>query len=209
MVVERVLRIKMDITSQRNSTELISYDFMHLHIATGFISATGVLANGFVLFVLYRYGKLQYTSCTVLMLHQTVTDMASSVSIAVAGTLYVLYSGQLEGSWGEVVCRMFISEAIFRTTFLASSFSLVCITIERYFIVVYPIFHRNHFTRQVVVWMIIADWVLAFILALPLAVYNHVVNGRCTAFWLSNKLAAAYKSINLIFIFLIPLVIVV
>ena len=144
----------------------------YLTILTVLIGSTGVIANGFVLFVLHKFGKLIYTANTILMIHQTFTDIVCSFFLLLVVAMKVVMDGDLEGSWGDVLCKVVISEAVFKTSVVASSLSLVCITIERYFMVVHPIFHRNHFTRRVVAVFIVAIWTVAVLLGLPLAIWN-------------------------------------
>ena len=180
-------------TYSDNSTEYISegqvYNFrsgsgywypIYASFAVGTI---GVLANGFVLVVLFGFAKLKSVPCTHLMIHQTVTDTICSAILLLKYTLQLTIDGHLSGAWGEFLCRFLFTENLFWTAFNASSYSLVNIAIERYLMVIHPVFHRNHFTKAVVAGLIILDWVAGAALVGSLPFMRTVKDGRCRGVW--------------------------
>ena len=176
---------------------------LYLTVLTGLIGVVGVAANGFVLFVLYRYGKLTYTPSILLMLHQTATDTTCSLMLLLSGALYMSYDGDV-----EVVCRLFISEAVVKITFVASAYSLVCITIERYVMVVHAVYHRNHFTHRVTAVLIVLTWTVGVVLSTPLVTMYDMEYGQCRLQW-STDVLMSYVVLNFMLIFIIPIIVIV
>ena len=156
------------------------------------VGVVGTLANGFVLLVLLRFSKLRPRPSTILVLHQTVTDLLSSLLILLTYACLVTLDGKLKDRWGDFVCKVILSESLFWIAFVASSFSLVSITIERYLMVVHPVFHRNHFTKRLVGVFILLDWTLAVLSLTPYILTTRVDYAWCAFdFWptLAHKLA--------------------
>ena len=149
-------------------------------IASVVIGAVGLIANGFVLVVLLGFATLKYRPSVLLILHQTVTDaICSAMTLLTYGT-YMTHQGKLQGMLGKILCQAIVNEELFWISFSASTFSLVSITLERYLVVVHPVFHRNHFSKRLVAVLIVLCWVLAVLLNLPFALVSEVdADGYC------------------------------
>ena len=143
------------------------------------VGLLGLVANGFVLLVLLGYGRLRYRPSAMLVIHQTVTDAICSAFLLLVNIIYFTLEGKLKDTWGDFVCRVLINELLFWIAFTASSLSLVSITLERYLVVVHPVFHRNHFTKRVVVLSVVLNWVFAVIFLVPLGLIVKVEHGMC------------------------------
>ena len=149
--------------------------------ASYIVGTLGVLANGFVLVVLFGFAKLKSLPCTHLVIHQTITDTICSALLVLRYTLKLTVNGSLTGSWGNFICKFFLTDYFFWTAFNASSFSLVNISLERYLMVVHPVLHRNHFSKAVVAAMIILDWVAGAAMIAPITFSRGVKDGFCSA----------------------------
>ena len=143
------------------------------------IGGLGVLSSGFVLVVLFGFAKLKYLPCTQLMIHQTITDAICSAFLLLQHALFYAVNGELRNWWGYVLCNFAFTRNLFWTAFNASSFSLVSISLERYVMVVYPVFHRNHFKKSVVAGMILMHWVAGAAFTAPYITNRAVHNGQC------------------------------
>ena len=174
------------------------------------VGVVGTLANGFVLLVLLRFSNLRPRPSTILVLHQTVTDLLSSLLVLLTYACLVTLDGKLRDRWGDFVCKMILSETFFWTAFVASSFSLVSITVERYLMVVHPVFHRNRFTNRLVAILIVIDWVLAAIFLIPNTLVSGVEELWCVYhFWPSPAHKVAYGYIYFFGTFFLPVLILV
>ena len=147
--------------------------------ASYIVGTLGVLANGFVLLVLFGFAKLTSLPCTHLVIHQTITDTICSALLLLGQTLKLTVNGSLRGWWGNFICKCFFTDYFFWTAFNASSFSLVGISLERYLMVVKPVFHRNHFSKAVVAGMIILDWVAGAAMIASITFTLAVEDGSC------------------------------
>ena len=147
--------------------------------ASYIVGTMGVLANGFVLVVLFGFAKLKSLPCTHLVIHQTITDTICSALLLLGQTLKLTVNGSLRGWWGHFICKCFFTDYFFWTAFNASSFSLVGISLERYLMVVKPVFHRNHFSKAVVAAMIILDWVAGAAMIASITFTQAVEDGAC------------------------------
>ena len=143
------------------------------------VGVLGLVANGFVLVVLLGYGRLRYRPSAMLVVHQTVTDAICSAFLLLVNIIYFALEGKLKDTWGDFVCRVLVNELLFWIAFTASSLSLVSITLERYLVVVHPVFHRNHFTKRMVVLSVVLNWVFAVIFLVPLVLIFKVEHGLC------------------------------
>ena len=127
-------------------------------VVTSCIVATiGLVANGFVLVVLLGYGRLRYRPSTLLVVHQTMTDAICSAFLLTSKVTSMTLQGTLGNDWGSFVCHCLIGENRLWTAFTASTFSLVSIMLERYLVVVHPVFHWNHFTKRLVAIFVVID----------------------------------------------------
>ena len=133
-----------------------------------------------------------YMMCTDL-LHSPITSMKRSLSfwwsnspqienfcfnfeITVAIFIAVRYIFPLlfehpKGRSGDVVCQLFTGEAFVWVGALASTFSLVCIALERYLAIKFPYDERKRVTNAKLKYVVVLGWVFAASWNLPLFLY--------------------------------------
>ena len=174
-------------------------------IAASFtIGSVGVLANGFVLIVLIGFTKIKYGLSTILLIHQTVTDTVCSAFILLSKGLSMTDLVKYTGVFGEIGCRILFNNNLFWMSFTASSYSIVSITLERYLVIVHPVFHRNHFTKRVVKALIILCWTLAALCIFPVILIFSIQDGTCVAAWPSQTLDLVYLITVSVVHFILP-----
>ena len=161
------------------SEDIYTYQVTIPFILSYVVGGLGVVANVFVLVVLLGFAKLKTLPNTALMINQTVTDAVCSALLLLTNLLIMTTDGKLRGLWGEIICRTILCEHLFWTSFVASTLSLVSITLERYLVVIHPIFHRNRYTRKVGLVFIAMGWLLAVVFMFPLTLFYKVDHGHC------------------------------
>ena len=193
-----------------SSSDVISDETHYpIYIACA-VGVVGVIANGFVLLVLCKYSNIKWRPSSILVIHQTTTDTLCSILILLTNGMFITMNGKLtEDIFGTILCRLIVNETLFWISFGASSFSLVSITLERYMIVVHPIFHRNHFGNKFVAALIIADWALAVFSLFPMLMVSVVNDGWCIHPWPSKALKLSYGYTYFFGTFLIPVILLV
>ena len=169
----------MATTEQSNSTDYYYDDdswetVTPSVIVSVVIGAVGLIANGCVLVVLLGFATLKYRPSVLLILHQTVTDAICSAMTLLTQGIYMTLDGKLEGTLGAFLCQVVLNETLMWTSFSASTFSHVSITLERYLVVVHPVFHRNHFTKRLVAVLIVLCWTLGVIFCIYYPFVSHV-----------------------------------
>ena len=153
--------------------------YMYSIAAALVIDSVGLISNGFVLLILLSYSTMKMRPGALLIIHQTLSDVIASSMILLYYSVLVTQDSQLQGFAGNFMCKFIISECFLWTAFNASSFNLVSITCERYLMVVWPVFHRNYFSKRVVYVLIVCTWLAGGLLNVMMPVISNVENGWC------------------------------
>src|SRR6218665_3808500 len=132
-------------SSESNSS--VSFTFKWCAILTGIV---GVITNGVVLAALLSKENVKKTF-NLLIINQVALDLYSSAFLFVTYAMK-LSSIQFVGTFGWFYCTTLDSDMITFVGVIGSVVSLVLIAADRYVLVVYPIFHKAHVRR----WLIIA-----------------------------------------------------
>ena len=101
-----------------------------------------------------------------------------------------------DGLLGSFVCKLFTGGNFSWLGGSASVFSLVAISVERYFAVIHPYGTRGKLTMKKVKYVIAGCWLLAVVFNLPLFIfidYNKNID-FCTEFWPTTWMARAYST---------------
>ena len=100
-----------------------------------------------------------------------------------------------DGFVGSLVCKLFTGGNFSWLGGSASVFSLVAISVERYFAIVHPYGNRGKLTMKKVKYVVLACWMLAVVFNLPLFItmqYNKEID-FCTEFWPATWMPRAYS----------------
>ena len=101
-----------------------------------------------------------------------------------------------QGLLGSLICKLFTGGNFSWMGGSASVFSLVAISVERYFAVVHPYGTRGKLTIKKVKFVVVACWMLAIVFNLPLFLfirYNKEID-FCTEFWPEKWMPKAYST---------------
>ncbi|XP_033104909.1 neuropeptide Y receptor type 1-like [Anneissia japonica] len=142
------------------------------------IGVVGIFANLMVLVVFFRNLPGHRNVTAKLIIHQSIIDLMSSVVFL---PFYVIPEGWLiqNEQAGDVFCK---ARSLFWILATSSTTNLVCITIERYYAIVYPLKHLVHFKngkfyqaskRLVYVYGFLAQFHLIFVAEINDLYYCH------------------------------------
>ncbi|ROJ25284.1 C3a anaphylatoxin chemotactic receptor [Anabarilius grahami] len=164
----------------------------------------GVPGNAFVVYVAGI--KMKKTVNTVGFLNLAIADLFCCLS-----TLYYVLESLLEENWlyGSVfMCK--ILPFIMHITMFASVFTLSLISLDRFTLVITPVWAKNHRSLLLARLSSVAAWVLAIILILPFMMFretstdnrNHCLQYKFDKEQMYRRLSV----ITFVFGFLIPLI---
>lgn len=93
-----------------------------------------------------------------------------------------------------------------------SCFTLVAISLERYFAICRPLHSRKWQTLSHAYKILVVCWALAFIVMIPIGVYTKYIplpkgNARCTEFWDNKTWEKIYAILIVLILLLFPVII--
>ncbi|XP_070537556.1 octopamine receptor beta-2R-like [Ptychodera flava] len=166
------------------------------------ISVIGMFDNLIVCYVVYRVRALR-TMTNAFVVNQAVVDSLASFLIAVN---HLIDPTSYHGVGGQVLCRIWKSRYLLWSCFTASTYSLVAMTFERYFAIVYPLRYIASFTARKV-WAIIATvWCSAFIVSTyPFFIRDVSPSGICYRIQLPKGPSTALSTFVFLTQYFLPL----
>ncbi|XP_072019645.1 galanin receptor 2a-like [Amphiura filiformis] len=169
------------------------------------IAVLGIIGNSLVVFVFSRVAGLRNLTSLFLV----------SLAIADFITCVVLIPLHLgieipvpEGAAGKALCRLLLSKFPLWTSFTASVLNLACVTLERYFSIVYPLRYDTIFTFKRALFMIVTIWFIAFFLNSYMLYIFFPDDGTCVIEWPSYGLQVLVGVGNFFFIYAIPITVI-
>ncbi|XP_070538693.1 allatostatin-A receptor-like [Ptychodera flava] len=152
-----------------------------LKVIFGVIGSLGIIGNFLVCFIIIHVRSLLNSNTNLLILNQSAIDMVSAIAFVV---LYLGPTIKLPlNVLGDFICRIWASEYVLWAMFVASTFNLVALTLDRFFAIVHPIKHHNGFSKVKIKAMICCIWVSAFVYETYWAVAHFNDNGKCSIYW--------------------------
>ncbi|XP_073451191.1 C3a anaphylatoxin chemotactic receptor-like [Aquarana catesbeiana] len=179
--------------------------FYTVHIFTILVlsltTLVGVPGNALVLWV--TGVKMERTVTTVWFGNLALADIMCCLCLP----FIVVQFFYPEWLYGPVLCRMLFSILILNM--YTSVFTLVAISVDRWILVVHPMWARNH-RRIKMAWMIcLAIWMLSFVMCLyPIINRKHDTFNNRTLCYSEGHLREPFYLTYAIFGFLIPLIII-
>ncbi|XP_022096564.1 cholecystokinin receptor type A-like [Acanthaster planci] len=141
------------------------------------IGVVGVLGNCLVIVVIYKV-HFMHTMTNAFICHQAVIDLLGSLLLVLQNNIPVPDPVPATTA-GEVLCRMWIGDALLWVMFVTSTFSLLALTLERYFAIVYPFRFQALFSKKSTVVMMIVVWLMGLLLKSYSFLIYSVIDGRC------------------------------
>ncbi|XP_071805947.1 allatostatin-A receptor-like [Asterias amurensis] len=129
-------------------------------ILYGVICVVGILGNLLVAFVLLRVPSLRSNTSDILV-HLALVDFI--VCLLVIPFKIVATMGPSEpntGFFGQLRCKLYVSQFLFWVCAVVSVLCLVTINLERFVAIVYPHKYKKVFTRRNKYLMMVSCWVI-------------------------------------------------
>ncbi len=169
----------------------------------------GIVGNGLVVFVILSLPKLRKKLPNVLITHQCIIDfLVSVVLLALTGTQKQYH---IPGLAGTILCQVWLSTFFLWMLMTASTNNLCLLSLEKYFAIVHPIWHKTAFTRSKAIAGMVGVWICGILGNLFTAITSSLQGTTCFRlwFWLSDFARRATGVTNCFLKFLIPIAILV
>ncbi|XP_071478278.1 allatostatin-A receptor-like [Diadema antillarum] len=147
-----------------------------------FTAMLGIVGNSLVIIVLFIRRELSRSTDTLVGALAAADLLASVFMIPLPQALKVPTS-----FLGQVYCKVVHSSMFLWVSFEASTYTLTAIAVERYIAVAYPFHFKNLVTRKWVIIVIIANWILGFMITSY--IFKSAILDKCT-----NHCAPAFLS---------------
>ena len=147
----------------RNNTEEMGLTV--LAILYSFVILIGIIGNSFVVVIVSRKKAMQTTTNYLL------------VNLAVADIIMLLWATQSQvfrltyehpsGDAGDYLCKFVTGGAMVTLAITVTTFTLALIAIEKHNALVMPMKESIRLTKQNVIWLIAAFWIISLVLSVP------------------------------------------
>ena len=168
---------------EATNTSLLTQDRI-LKIIYIIIGSFGMTGNGFVVLVICKYKKMLSQVTNIYIVNQSVIDGIAALMLIFSYIFDDVGNRKLEGVLDEMLCRMWLTRGPLWGFLVSSSANLVALTIERYIAVVYPIWHKNKFTRKLAIITLPFTWAVG---PLVNGIYSvpstRMIDGTCYVFY--------------------------
>ena len=163
-----------------------------------------LIGNTLVCVVVYKSRVLR-TPMNYLLVNLALADMMVAIFMAPRHVFQVAFTHP-GGLAGDYLCKFVTGGNFMWVGGAASSFSLVAIAFERYYLILYPHLDKGRITKKKLKMIVIACWVYAVVVDIPpflVIVYNESRN-FCTESWPSLGLAKAFTILMFHLDFAVP-----
>jgi len=176
------------------------------------IGTFGFFSNLYVILVIALYKPMHKQLTNTFILNQSIMDATVALFLFFT-TLFPDDSrkrnaGKLSD---EVICRLWFSKLPLWGMLVASTYGIVGLTLERFFAIVYPIWHKTTFTRSrpLISITIGSSWFigLGYNLAYVIPISGITQSGDCTvyAIWPDSVTQEAVGVFTIVVQYLLPL----
>ncbi len=174
------------------------------------IGCMGITGNLLVVYVFANAPSLRKNLINMYIINQSCIDATVSVFLIAISRLTsdVPYSGMA----GVLYCRIWQSRFHVWGLLTSSTYNLIALTLERYTEIVYPIWHKIHFSRNKAIISMVCIWLFGLTWeGAGKITPTHIVDGKCSLYtkW-PNQIARKILGFNVVIIkLIIPLVVMV
>ena len=123
------------------------------------IGGLGMCGNGLVLAVLLRTKSIRQRLSSILVVNQALVDFITSLLFIATFTSRYFKKGY--GGYRQLICFLIDNEYLEWNFLQFSSINLMMITLERYIMVVHPIFYRTKIKKKHVYIAIIVSFIIS------------------------------------------------
>ena len=142
------------------------------------IGSVGLLANATVLFVIIKSKQENNRAFNELLMNQMVLDLFSCLWLVIAYSIMIYENiQQVFRYWS---CILFRNENLLWWGFYGSKVNLMNISIERYVMIVHPIWHRYNAKPWMIHAAVGVSWFMGFTFSVPASFASTTfVDGMC------------------------------
>lgn len=147
------------------------------------IAVLGLSGNGLVLVVIAKVPDLRSIT-NILIGHQSFVDFVSSLLLLLAffpPAINLMNLNENHHVLANFICKLWVDQYLYWAVIKVSSVNLVCLTLERYFAVVYPHNYRQRASRKRAMLVCLLAWIIGPLSEIYFLFTFHVnEDGACT-----------------------------
>jgi len=199
MTTQEIDRMQTTVVTSLMSSAFAGYasDF-YMRLAVVFIGVVGTAGNGLVLYALFASKQHKKH---VLIVNQNILDLFSSFFLSVTFGVQ-MFNIRLSGELGHWLCVMLLSELFIWCFTNGSMINLAIVTIDRYLMVVHPMFSKRWLRPWVIYSACALSWFVGILWAMLSVFYStKVIDGFCVTFDFDDDVADIAQNIAYIVLF--------
>lgn len=182
------------------------------------LAVFGALTNTLCASLMWRHRRRLGIDSIGYIINQCLLDLSAALLILVSnynlGEHITLGDGghlNPDSHWHDFLCKVWISELPVWSTLMCSTCNLIILTVERYLVVVHPIWHKNHMTPTKTKVLYVIPWFFGPVFHSMFLNTSRIVNGKClwTLFYPNIEIARTVAGLKLIFEFFGPVAIMI
>jgi hypothetical protein len=146
----------------------------------------------------------------LLVIHQCFVDMVAGLFL-VLHTIFDSNFRLLTGLAGQLQCKLWLTKLFLWSTFLTSTLNLCCVSLERYFAVVWPLKYRQNKWQKSFYPCLAVVWIVPVIFNTYKIPTTIVVDDQCQVYgnWPSITAKTAVGVTNFIVYFVLPVAVLI
>lgn len=173
------------------------------------IGCLGIVANLFAIVVICSYRKMRKRPVSQLIVSQSAVDLVTSVFLVVYHILFIQwhFKSPHTGLAGQLYCKLWFNGIWHWGFMMSSTYNLLAVTLERYLMIVYPMYHKNAFTVKKTTALIVITWFIGPVFKIAWAVPSSGIRDTfCLpyALWPSDLIASVYGITSVTVDFFLP-----
>ncbi|XP_038050823.1 galanin receptor type 2-like [Patiria miniata] len=132
-----------------------------LRVFQTFVGLVGICGNGLVCVVIAKV-RFMHTLTNAFIFNQALIDLLGSLLVLLS-SLLPIPDPIPPGASGVLLCKLWVSNFFIWGLFIASTFNLAAVTLERYLAIVFPFRYQLLATRKKAIAVILGVWISAFL----------------------------------------------
>ncbi|XP_031566048.1 tachykinin-like peptides receptor 86C [Actinia tenebrosa] len=133
-----------------------------------------ISGNSLVIYIITNEREMK-TSTNYLLLNLAVADLLFGVFLAPEFIFLPFFRHSVpDGVLGDWLCKLLLTSNIAWMACRASIFTMICLSVERYFAVCRPHTFRQRFSPKIVKVLVVVSWMYAVVVLSPFFVLNHL-----------------------------------
>lgn len=175
------------------------------------ISSFGILSNLFVIFVILLNSTMRKRSTNILIVNQSAIDTAAAIFLCLAAVFPRGRKFTRGSITDEVLCRIFYTGLPLWSFLVASTYSIMSMTLERFLAVVHPIVYKTRFSNSKISigLLICVPWIIGLLInaSYEIPTTRIIARGRCGVLllWPNDTVQNAVGALVTVFEYFLPL----